>query len=157
MLSRYAPLFAGDDLLRALFDVSSPWGFTAPGAPAHAGPRVDIVEKDNALQLLCDLPGASPDDVEVTFEKGVLTLRAVRRVEYGDARLHRAERLQGELKRSFRIGDGYDTSQIAATLHNGVLAVTVPKRPEATPKKIPIYFSNDAGAADTKQLSEGAG
>ncbi|AUX47445.1 Hsp20/alpha crystallin [Sorangium cellulosum] len=156
MLSRYAPLFAGDDLLRAMFDLSSPFGWSAPAAPVMAGPRVDVVEKDNALQLVCDLPGASPEDVEVTCEQGLLTLRAVRRVDYGEAKLHRAERARGEFTRSFRIGDGYDTGQIAATLHNGVLTVTVPKRPEATPRKIPIYFSPSAGggATEAKQLSE---
>lgn len=152
MLARYAPLFAGDDILRTLFDLSNPWRIM--DAPVVAGPRIDVVERDDALQLICDLPGAGPDDVEVTAENGMISLRAVRKVEYGDARLHRAERYRGEFKRSFRIGDGYDASQISATLHNGVLTVTVPKRPEATPRKIPICFSADAGAAGAKQLSE---
>lgn len=156
MLARYAPLFAGDDLLRSLFDFSTALGFGSFEAPVMAGPKIDILEKDNALQLIWDVPGAGPEDVDVTFDNGLLTLRAVRKVDYGDAKLHRAERVRGEFSRSFRIGDGYDTSQITATLHNGVLTVTVPKRPEATAKKIPIYFSNDAGAG-AKQLSAAAG
>lgn len=148
MLARYASWLAGDDAFRPLlplFDMALPTAFATP----HAGPKVDIIERDNGIELVCDVPGATPNDVNVTMENGVLTIQAQRALDYTNAAVRRVERYQGSFTRSFRLGDGYDPDRVSATLANGVLVVRIAKRPEATPKKIPVYF--DAGAAN-KQL-----
>jgi len=143
MISRYAPWFAGEDALRPLLPLS--WLFDAPARPV--GPAVDILEKDDGLEILCDVPGSRPEDVSVTLENGVLTIHARRTVDHAGAAVHRAERHQGELTRAFTLGETYDGDSVSATLHNGVLAVKVAKRPEAAPRKIPVRFAADAADA----------
>lgn len=152
MLARFhSPWFAGEHAFRPLFDLA----FSPPfqlGAPSlAAGPQIDIVEKESGVELVCDVPGARPEDVSVTVEKGMLTIHAQRKTDYGEGSVRRAERYRGEIMRSFRMGDAYDLDQISATLQNGVLVVKVPKRPQAEPKKIPIAFGADPAA---KQLGE---
>jgi HSP20 family protein len=151
MLARYSPLFAGDDTLRALFGLGDLWGWLTPAAAATA-PRMDIVEKEQALEFVCDLPGAKPEDVHVTFENGVLTIHATRKNDYSDAKVHRMERYSGTITQSYRLGDGYDADGIAASLRDGILAVSVPKLPSAMPRKIPVLL--ESGHA-VKQLEAG--
>jgi HSP20 family protein len=157
MLARYATWLAGDDVFRPLlplFDLafSSPFDLDTPAL--EAGPKVDILEKDSGLELVCDVPGARPEDVSVTMENGILTIQARRTLDYANAAVRRAERYQGAFTRAFRLGSGYDPAQVSATLDNGVLLVRVAKRPEAMPRKIPIYFGLDAA---NKQLAGKAG
>ena len=89
------------------------------------------------------MPGVKPDHLNVTMENGVLTIQAHRTFDYGSAAVRWSERAQGQFTRSFRLGDGYDPDRVDATLHDGVLVVRVAKRPEITPRKIPVYFSAD--------------
>jgi HSP20 family protein len=152
MLTRYSSPFAGDDALRALFNFGNLWGSLTPDIPAVVAPQMDIMEKEHALEFVCDLPGARPEDVDVTLQGGVLTIHATRKTDYSGATLHRAERYSGEFSRSFQLGDGYDAEGISATLNNGILVVSVPKLPAAQPKKIPVSLGMET---TNKQLGAG--
>lgn len=150
MLMRYTPWFAGDALLRSMLD---PYSFFASSTLAPSALKTDIVEKSDGLEFVCDVPGATSEDVEITCENGILTISAQRKTAYGDAKVHASERVSEQVSRSFTIGDAYDTSQISASLKDGVLVVRVAKRPEAAPRRIPVL---DGGQTTTKQMGQGA-
>lgn len=102
-------------------------------------PSVDIIETTDELTLLVDIPGAAPEDVEIDFERGVLTLAApvASRVPEG-ARVALAEYDVGGFQRSFRIAQSIDAGAISAESRNGVLVVHLPKSASARPRKIPV-------------------
>jgi HSP20 family protein len=104
-------------------------------------PAVDIRENQNELQLDVELPGLDPDEVEITAENGVLTIRGekqIERKEGDDSRYHVVERAYGNFIRSFQLPQGLDESRIEATFNNGILSVHIPKSALPQPKKIQI-------------------
>ncbi len=104
-------------------------------------PAVDIRENQNELQLDVELPGLNPDEVEITAENGVLTIRGekqIERKEGDDSRYHVIERAYGNFIRSFQLPAGLDESRIEATFNNGILSVHIPKSALPQPKKIQI-------------------
>ncbi len=104
-------------------------------------PAVDIRENQNELSLDVELPGLNPQDVEITAENGVLTIRGEKqteRKEGDDSRYHIIERSYGTFLRSFQLPQGLDESRIEATYDNGILSIHIPKSALAQPKKIQI-------------------
>jgi len=103
-------------------------------------PRVDIKEEANRFVLYADIPGVDPQDIEVQMDKGMLTVKGERR---GEATLEsesfsRIERHHGSFHRRFALPDSADPEGISASGHNGVLQITIPKRPETTPRRIQV-------------------
>lgn len=101
-------------------------------------PRIDIVETDKELVLYADLPGVQPDQLDIRYEEGQLTIHgkvAVRQsgVEYG-----LQEYGVGDFQRTFAIGESIDASQIAAELQRGVLVLHLPKVERVQPRRIPV-------------------
>ncbi|MFN2601893.1 MAG: Hsp20/alpha crystallin family protein [Gemmatimonadaceae bacterium] len=104
-------------------------------------PAVDIRENQNELSLDVELPGLNPNDVEITAENGVLTIRGEKqteRKEGDDSRYHIIERSYGSFLRSFQLPQGLDESKIEANYNNGILSIHLPKSALAQPKKIQI-------------------
>ena len=104
-------------------------------------PAVDIRENQNELTLDVELPGLNPQDVEITAENGVLTIRGdkqTERKEGDDSRYHIVERAYGSFLRSFQLPQGLDESRIEATYNNGILSIHIPKSALAQPMKIQI-------------------
>ncbi len=103
-------------------------------------PKVDIYEDEEGVQLRFELAGVDPKDVEVRFENGVLTLRGERKLEREEKRenYHRLELSYGTFTRSFSLPGTIDAERIKADSKNGILAVQLPKKPEAKPKSIQI-------------------
>lgn len=103
-------------------------------------PKVDIYEDDEGVVLRFELAGVDPNDVEVRFENGVLTLRGERKLEREEKRenYHRLELSYGTFTRSFSLPGTIDAEHIKADSKNGILAVQLPKKPEAKPKSIQI-------------------
>ncbi len=102
-------------------------------------PNVDIVETPDELTLVVDAPGARPEDVDLDFERGVLTISAPveRRIPEG-ARVVLEEYETGTYRRTFRISQRIDAEGISAESRNGVLVVHLPKSAEARTRKIPV-------------------
>lgn len=103
-------------------------------------PRVDIKEESNRFVLYADIPGVDPQDIDVQMDKGMLTIKGERR---GEAALEtesfsRIERRHGSFHRRFALPDSADPEGISATGRNGVLQITIPKRPETTPRRIQV-------------------
>lgn len=103
-------------------------------------PRVDIYETADSVQISCDMPGVPKEQVKVTTEANRLTIAGERRLEHDDSRegYHRVERTYGAFERSFALPQNVDVAGISAQYRDGVLTLTLPKRPEAKPRQIEI-------------------
>ena len=104
-------------------------------------PAVDIFTTNNHdVVIKADLPDVKKEDISVTFENNVLTLRGERKFESETARenYQRMERFYGSFGRSFTIPATVDASRISASFKDGVLTVRLPQREEARPKQIAI-------------------
>lgn len=105
-------------------------------------PAVDVRESDKELRLEVEIPGMNPEDVEITAENGVLTIRGEKRGERkeGDeqSRYHLVERSYGSFMRSFQLPQGLDESKIEADYNQGILSVHIPKTALPQPRRIQI-------------------
>jgi HSP20 family protein len=103
-------------------------------------PPVDIREEDTQFVLHADLPGIEPKDIEVTLEKGVLTVRGKRTLAARDERagFRRVERVSGAFYRRFALPDTADSHSVKARFANGVLEVVIPKQPQVMPRRITV-------------------
>jgi HSP20 family protein len=103
-------------------------------------PACDIFETKNEIVLKFELPEVTKENVKVTMENQVLTLRGERKFEAETNRenYHRVERHYGEFIRNFVVPMSIDTTKISAEFNCGVLTVTLPKREEAIAKQIDV-------------------
>ena len=104
-------------------------------------PPVDIFETaQREVVIKAELPDVRREDISVTFENNILTLRGERRFESDVPReqFQRAERFYGSFSRSFTIPATVDATQISAAYKDGVLTVRLPQREEAKPKQIAV-------------------
>ncbi len=104
-------------------------------------PAVDVAETDTAYQVKAELPGIRKEDLDVTVDDGVLTIKA----EHNDnqeqtenGQLIRQERSYGKFVRSLRLGATVDEETITAEYRDGVLHITLPKAKEVQPRKVEV-------------------
>lgn len=115
---------------RPIFDVEPfwhrEWSLTAV-------PAVDIAEKDHAYEVTAELPGMDENGIEVTTVNGNLVIKGEKKEEKEEKKkdYHLSERRYGSFERRFQLPDGVEPDKIAANFKNGILTVTVPKKPEA--------------------------
>lgn len=103
-------------------------------------PRVDIKEEPERFVILADLPGMDPSQIEVNMDKGMLSIRGERQAEEKteNERYSRVERAHGVFYRRFALPESANPDGIAASGRNGVLEISIPKRPETTPRRITV-------------------
>lgn len=104
-------------------------------------PPVDIYETDDhEMVLKAELPDMKREDIHLTFENGVLTLRGERKLDADIRResYQRVERRYGSFSRSFTLPNTVDTNRINASYKDGVLTIRMPQREEARPKQIAV-------------------
>lgn len=103
-------------------------------------PRVDIREEDKRFVILADIPGVDPKQIEVHMDKGILSLKGERPPESKeqDGKFTRVERTYGNFHRRFALPDSADADGITAVGRHGVLEISIPKKPETTPRRISI-------------------
>lgn len=140
---RYEPLHLLNQLQREvnrLFDTSRSGDDENGQLLADWMPAVDIKEEPTQFVIHADLPGVNLEDIEVTLENGVLTLRGQRaNVQQEDkGQYRRVERVRGIFLRRFSLPDVADAEKVTAKCKDGVLEVTVPKREVAKPRRIAI-------------------
>jgi HSP20 family protein len=107
-------------------------------------PPVDVVEDHDCYRFSIDLPGLKSDSLEVKVEDGTLVINAERNEPAWakDARVHRAERHYGRIRRAFRLPGDVGHDAIKAAYKDGVLEVTIAKRPEAKAVRVEVAYSN---------------
>jgi HSP20 family protein len=103
-------------------------------------PSVDVHEEAERYVVRADLPGVSPDDIEITAEAGVLTLKGERKVnaQQSEGNYQRVERVAGNFVRRFTLPEAAQTDGIKATHVNGVLEVSIPKQVKPEPRRIKV-------------------
>ena len=104
-------------------------------------PPVDIYETDDhEVVIKAELPEMKREDIHVTFENNVLTIRGERKLERDTNRenFQRLERHRGSFSRSFTLPATLDASKISASYKDGVLTVRLPQREEAKPKQVEV-------------------
>jgi HSP20 family protein len=103
-------------------------------------PPVDIHEEESQFVLNVDLPGVDPKAVEITSDKGVLTIRGQREDSRRESRegYRRVERINGEFQRRFSLPESADVQNIKAKSSHGVLEVSIPKLALVQPHRITV-------------------
>lgn len=109
-------------------------------------PAFDVIERPDAYQLVGELPGVLPEQLELSFDRNVLTIRGTKapsfaNTENQELRVYTAERVHGAFERSVRLPEFVDAERIEAKLEHGVLNVIVPKAQNAMPRKISVNTS----------------
>jgi len=125
---------------RIFDDFSSGFGLPSltRSAWTRAWPRVEIHETGSEVKISADLPGLEEKDIELSLHDGVLTLKGEKKSESENALY--SERWHGQFQRSVQLGPEVDPENVKAAFKNGVLTVTLAKKPEAQTqvKRIPI-------------------
>ncbi len=125
---------------RIFDDFTSGFGVPSPTRSAWTGawPRVEIHETGHEVKITADLPGLEEKDIELSLHDGVLTLKGEKKSE-SEGALY-SERWHGQFQRSVQLGPEVDPDNVKAAFKNGVLSVTLAKKPEAQMqvKRIPI-------------------
>jgi HSP20 family protein len=103
-------------------------------------PPADIREEEKQFVIHADLPGVEPKNIDVSLEKGVLTIRGRRDLESRDEKngFRRVERVSGEFFRRFSLPDTADSQSVKARFTNGVLEVSIPKQAQVLPRRISV-------------------
>jgi HSP20 family protein len=99
---------------------------------------MDAVREENSLVFRFDVPGIDPDSIDVTVDRGVLSVSVKREESAEDGRFFVRERTKGTFTRRVYLPDSLDADAIDASYHNGVLEVRIPVLEQAKPRKIEI-------------------
>lgn len=111
-----------------------------PESMSTTTPSVDLVETDEALLVQADLPGMAPADLLLSIVEGVLTIEGERKPDFGvtPKHVHLMERTYGRFQRSVHLPAVVDVERVTAECKNGILTITLPKKPEARPRHIAV-------------------
>lgn len=147
-LMRFDPFRESDRTVEQKF---SGGGRTPSSMPMTALRRGDMFLVD------LDLPGVDRDDVEITVERNVVTIRARRSParEDGDEVII-DERSYGEYSRQLFLGDNLDPGGLTADLRDGVLRLTIPVSAASKPRQIPLGSSNESNESRPAEVSSSA-
>lgn len=134
------------DLLRTIFDdlpsLGTGMGGRMAGVDLMRAPHADVMESKEDIRVVLELPGLSPQDIEVDLEDNVLTISGEKREEREEAgqenRWHLSERRYGRFSRSFVLPKEVEQDRIQASFENGVLNVRIPKSERAKPRRIEV-------------------
>jgi HSP20 family protein len=121
-----------DETLGQTLPSLSERGFSVP---------VDVRETDESLEIRADLPGVTPEDVDITVTDNTLTVKGEYKAEEEreEGRMHVQERRYGSFQRSVSLPTTVNTDAAEAKFEDGVLKVTLPKTEEAKPKRISVH------------------
>jgi len=128
------------DFNRLFGDLASRFDTEDTAAGYDWTPAVDIKEEDNRYLIHADVPGVKADDIDVSLEDGVLTIKGSRNYENEETKdgYKRVERVRGDFYRRFSLPDTADHTRVSAKCKDGVLEVAIEKQEKVLPKKITV-------------------
>ena len=113
--------------------------FFAQARSVSAGPRFTSQDHGNEVVLRAEVPGLSDKDIQISFENGALTISGERQLDVPEGfQAHIRERMPMRFSRTFSLSSQMDVGKAEAKIENGELTLTIPRRPEAQPRQIPI-------------------
>lgn len=130
--------FARWDPFRDLIAIQHRIERLAVAGPHGWAPAVDLCETEAAFVLTAELPGLTRDQIDISLLEGRLTIRGRRDARVACEHYHQLERGHGDFARTFSLPPHVDSGAITADLAQGVLTVTVPKRPETEPRRVDV-------------------
>lgn len=103
-------------------------------------PVTDVSETPENLTLRLEVPGLSREDLKISVENNMLTVRGEKKQETSseDETFYRTERSYGTFERSFSLPSHFDHDGVKATMKDGVLTIRIPRREEAKAREIAI-------------------
>jgi HSP20 family protein len=123
----------------------------------HLSPPVDVYEDEHGLEIALDLPGISPDNIQIEAENQTLTVQAERRYERQEGRTaHRVERNYGKYIRSFSVPGKYDLSAVTATYTHGLLTLSIPRSEASQRRKIAVHSGAQQAGVQTLEANSKA-
>ena len=127
---------------RLLDDVMTGMTGTSVASSARSfSPAIDVRASSDEIVFTADVPGLKQEDLEITLENGVLTLKGQRRYEGNGKDKVWLGRSYGSFERSFTLPDTVDPEHLSANLEDGVLTIKIAQLPKAKPRKITIGVS----------------
>lgn len=106
---------------------------------ARGFPKVDIVDRDNEIEVQAELPGIKKEDLDVSINNQIMTIRASTKEEKTqEGRYLRREISRGEYQRTLSLPDNVDTDNVKASFSDGILRITLPKTAQSQRKSIEI-------------------
>lgn len=130
--------FARWDPFRDLIAIQHRIERLSAAGPHGWAPAVDLCETTTAFIITAELPGLTREQVRISLHDGRLTIQGRRDARVACEHYHQIERGHGEFARSFVLPPSADAGAITADLADGVLTVTVPKGPEALPRRVEV-------------------
>jgi HSP20 family protein len=139
-ITRYEPWSLLNQLQKELERTQSDKPGEGSIATAEWSPSCDIKENSDKFVIQADIPGVKPEDIEVSMEAGVLTIKGEKKSEAKTEKegYKRVERIFGSFYRRFSLPDSANGDAINATCKNGVLEIVIPKREAVKPKRINV-------------------
>ena len=129
------------EVSRLLEEFSRSLGAVGALTTAGLSPSIDVTETDKEIEITAELPGLERQDVEISLEDNVLTIRGEKKVADADDKnknYHLTERSYGIFYRAFQLPVGIDPASVEATMSNGVLKIKIPKPAHTEAKKIEV-------------------
>ena len=130
-----------NEMNRAFDNVFSRYGEAASGETlSDWAPRVDVLENEEGLRILAELPGLGKDDIKISLENFTLAISGEKKApeKADDYTWHRGERVYGTFKRLFSLPTTVDPERVQADYRNGILDIHLPKAEKAKPKAIDV-------------------
>lgn len=153
MLTRWDPFREMMNLRSQMDRMLSDWPNALPGTgEGESGSwqrlPLDVSESDQAYTVRASIPGINPEEMEISVQNNVLTIRGETKSEeerQGD-RWHLRERRTGQFQRTITLPNNVDSNQVGAVYENGVLTLNLPKTEEAKPRRINVQHGSQQSA-----------
>lgn len=106
----------------------------------NVSPAMDVIENDETMTLICELPGVNEKDIEVTLTSNVLTIKGEKKSsrERKSGKFLKQETVEGSFQRTLSLPATVSGENIEAHMENGLLKVVIPKKEEAKPRQISV-------------------
>lgn len=153
MLTRWDPFREMVSMRRAMDRlIDSSFGDELGQSAAEWGLPLDVVEDEDGFTVKASLPGVKPEDVEVTFNKGLLSIRGEMKdeSETTQGQYHLRERRFGAFSRAISLPSSVKADDIQAAYEDGILTLKMPKSEEVKPKRIEIKPGGQKKMIDAK-------